>query len=78
MRHLQGQIHEPKKGINILKKESINDYPYASYFRSHIFPLVLPFSSTIYSNAPTRFSRKASLPLVVVDNDDDHGSDVCS
>jgi hypothetical protein len=71
MRHLQREIHEPKKDINILKK-SINDYPCACYFRSHIFPPVLPFSSTSYSNTPTRWSRKASLPVVV----DDDGSDV--
>jgi hypothetical protein len=45
------------------------------YFSSHIFPPVLPFSSTSYSNTPTRWSRKASLP-VVVDDDDDDGRDV--
>jgi hypothetical protein len=35
---------------------------------------VLPFSSTSYSNTPTRWSRKVSLP--VVDDDDDDGRDV--
>ena len=34
---------------------------------------MLPFSSTSYSNTPTRWSRKASLPVVI---DDDDGRDV--
>jgi hypothetical protein len=37
------------------------------------FPPVLPFSSTSYSNTPTRWSRKVSLPIVI---DDDDGRDV--
>jgi hypothetical protein len=36
MRRLEREIHEPKKDIDILKK-SINDYPCAYYFCSHIF-----------------------------------------
>jgi hypothetical protein len=43
------------------------------YFSSHIFPPVLPFSSASYSNTPTRWSRKTSLPVV---DDDDDGRDV--
>ena len=35
---------------------------------------MLPFSSTSYSNTPTRWSRKASLPVVI--DDDDDGRDV--
>jgi hypothetical protein len=38
------------------------------------FPPVLPFSSTSYSNTPTRWSRKVSLPIVI--DDDDDGRDV--
>ena len=38
------------------------------------FPPVLPFSSTSYSNTPTRWSRKVSLPVVI--DDDDDGRDV--
>ena len=38
------------------------------------FPPVLPFSSTSYSNTPTTWSRKVSLP--VADDDDDDGRDI--
>ena len=34
------------------------------------FLLVLPFSSTSYSSTATRWSRKASLPVVDDDEDD--------
>ena len=39
---------------------------------------MLPFSSTSYSNTPTRWSRKVSLPVVIDDDDDadDDGRDV--
>ncbi len=37
------------------------------------FPPVLPFSSTSYSNTPTTWSRKVSLPVA---DDDDDGRDI--
>jgi len=55
--------HVSIKDVNI-KKSSIKHYVCSYYFHSHIFPPELPFSSTSYSNTPTRLLRKASLPVV--------------
>jgi hypothetical protein len=70
MRHLQSEIHVQIKDTNFFKK-SISDSSCSYYFHSHIFRPELPFSSTSYSNNPTRLSRHASLPIVVVDEEDD-------